>query len=70
MANTDKKASRQIYRLAKIYGLEHVELARECQYFGIVNGHEIRVSVFDRDPVADLAAIRSAIDCAIERRVA
>jgi hypothetical protein len=57
-----KKAGLEIYRLATKYQLAHEELARrECQYFGVINGTPIRVSVFDRDVLADLAALRSAI---------
>lgn len=58
---TDIDASNEIYRLAQLHGLEHVELARECQYHGTVNGRAICVSVFDRNPAADLEALRSAL---------
>lgn len=65
MTEEHKAAGEEIYRLATLHNLDHVELARrECQYFGTVNGKEIRVSVFDRDPCADLAALRSAIEAA------
>jgi hypothetical protein len=54
-------AGKEIYRLAALHKLDHTELSRECKYTGVVNGQQICVSVFDRDPVADLNALRSAI---------
>lgn len=57
----DKAVGEEIFNLAQQHGLSHTELARHCEYSGAVNGREIIVSVFDRDPIADLHALRSAL---------
>ena len=70
MTESDKKAGKEIYRLAKRYRLGHEEFYRRCEYFGIVNGQSIRIAVFDRDPAADLQALRSAISVAEQSQAA
>jgi hypothetical protein len=58
---SSKKAGDAIYKLARRHTLSVTELSRYSEYSGVVNGHPLTVSVFDRDPVADLQALRSAV---------
>lgn len=60
--SVSKKAGREILRLATKHNLSHTELSRHCEYTGVVNGKPICVSIFDRDALADLHALRIAIE--------
>ena len=70
--SSSPKASREIKRLATKHNLQVTDLQRRSEYSGSVNGQPVCVSVYDRDVIADLAALRSAINraeaCAIEDR--
>lgn len=57
----DKAAGEEIFDLAQRHNLTNTEFFRRGEYSGAVNGREILVSVFDRDPIADLHALRSAL---------
>lgn len=65
MTEEHYQAGKEISRLATLYGLTDLyadaPLARRGEYVGVVNGQQISCTVFDIDPVADLAALRSAI---------
>jgi hypothetical protein len=70
--SSSPKAAREILRLATRYGLRVTDHGKRSDYSGSVNGQAICVSVYDRDVIADLAALRRAIEqaeaCAIEDR--
>lgn len=66
MTEQDKKAGEEIYSLAQRYGLTDIYAdapgSRRGEYVGTINGKPFTCTVFDREPVADLAAMKSAIE--------
>lgn len=62
----DEAVGGEIYDLATLHGLTDIYAdahgSRRGEYVGTVNGKLFTCAVFDRDPVADLAAMKSAIE--------
>jgi hypothetical protein len=65
MREADRIAGEEIHRLAKKYGLrdeyENAPGSRYGHYVGSVNGAAFSCFVYDRDPSADLRALRLAL---------
>lgn len=68
MTEADRAAGEEIYRLATKYGLrdkyEGAPGSRYGHYVGSVNGASISCFVYDRDPAADLRAVKAALGIA------
>jgi hypothetical protein len=64
----NQQASAEIFTLAAKYGLADAYAnapgSRIGEYVGIINGSAVSCVVYDRDPSADLRALRAAISSA------
>lgn len=60
----DRKASDEIFAIAQAYGLVDAYAdapgSRIGEYVGTVNGKSVSCVVYDRDPAADMRALRLA----------
>jgi len=65
MTATNKIASNEIFAIAQQYGLVDVYAdapgSRIGEYVGTVDGRAVSCVVYDRDPAADLRALRLAV---------